>query len=66
MKIKRIITEQAELNDEELEILSKLKHYCSGQIECCNCVFNKRYERCIMNEVWANLKKFNVSYEDIK
>ena len=66
MKIKRIITEQAELNDEELEILSKLKHYCLGQIECCNCVFDKRYEHCIMNEVWANLKKFNVSYEDIK
>lgn len=66
MKIKRIITEQAELTDKETEILSKVKQYCHSQYDCCNCIFNKKYEKCILNEVWAQLKKLNVNYEDIK
>lgn len=66
MKIKRIITEQAELTDKETEILSKAKQYCHSQFDCCNCIFNKDETGCVMTEIWANLKKVNVSYEDIK
>ena len=66
MKIKRIITEQAELTDKETEVLSKIKGYCNSQVDCCNCIFNKDEINCNMTEVWAKLKKFNVSYVDIK
>lgn len=66
MKIKRIITEQAELTDKETEILSKIKSYCLGQIDCRTCIFNKSEENCVMTEVWKELKKWNVDYDDIK
>lgn len=66
MKIKNVTIAQAELNDKEIEILSKTKHYCRGQVDCCTCIFNKGEENCIMTYVWAELRKWNVKYDDIK
>lgn len=57
---------QTELTEEETEILSKTKHYCRGQKGCYNCIFNKNEEDCVMTEVWAELRKWNVKYDDIK
>ena len=66
MKIKNVTVAKAELSDKEIEILSKVKHYCLGQIDCRTCIFNKSEETCLMTEVWTELKKWNIKYEDIK
>lgn len=66
MKIKNVTVAQAELTDKETEILSKVKQYCHSQVDCCNCIFNKDETDCVMTEVWGNLQKCNVRYDDIK
>ena len=65
MKIKRVTTEQAELTDKEIEILSKVKQYCNSQVDCANCLFNCS-EDCKMRAIWSKLGKLNVNYGDIK
>ena len=66
MKIKNVTAAQAELSDKEIEILSKIKSYCNSQLECSCCICNKDEYACHMNKIWAQLKKLNVSYDDIK
>lgn len=66
MKIKTVTVEQAELNDKETEILSKIKSYCQCQFDCNACMFYTIEEGCNMSNIWNNLKKLNIKYEDIK
>lgn len=66
MKIKNVTVAQAELSDKEIEILRKIKSYCHSQLECPNCIFNKNDYGCHLNEIWIQLDKLHVNYDDIK
>lgn len=66
MKIKNVTVAQAELSDKEIEILSKIKSYCNSRFDCISCIFNEDEYGCHLSKMWAQLKKLNVNYDDIK
>ena len=56
----------AELNDEEIEVLRKIKQHCLNRNDCDNCIFDNGEGNCNATKVWKRLEDFNISPEDIK